>query len=59
MLAIDVADQLASLNSGRRRIKREAWQALDQWLLVIILVNCYLVAFYSDIKEERQIKFRL
>ena len=58
MLAIDVADQLASSNSGRRRIKRGAWQALDQWLLVTTLVNCYLVAFYSDIEGERQVKFR-
>ena len=58
MLAIDIADQLASLNSGRRRIRRGAWQALDQWLLITVLVNCYLVAFYSDIEGERQIKFR-
>ena len=58
MLAIDVADQLASSNSGRRRIKKRAWQALDQWLLVTTLVNCYLVAFYSDIEGERQVKFR-
>jgi hypothetical protein len=59
MLAIDVANQLASLNSSKRRIKRGTWQALDQWLLITVLVNCYLVTFYSDVKKERQIKFRL
>ena len=59
MLAVDVADQLASSNSGRRRIKRGAWQALDQWLLVTTLVNCYLVAFYSNVEGERQIQFCL
>ena len=58
ILAIDVTDQLAASNSGRRRIKRGAWQAIDQWLLTVVLVNCYLVAFYSDIEGERQIKFR-
>ena len=30
MLAVDVTDQLASSNDGRRRIRRGAWQALEQ-----------------------------
>jgi hypothetical protein len=58
MLAVNVADQLASSNSGHQQIRRGAWQALEQWLLVTVLVNCYLVAFYINIKEEKQIKFR-
>jgi hypothetical protein len=58
MLAVDVADQLASSNSGQRRIRRGAWQALEHWLLVTVLVNSYLVAFYADVEGERQIKFR-
>jgi hypothetical protein len=58
MLAVDVADQLASSNSGHRRIRRGAWQALDQWLLITVLVNCYLVAFYAMVEGEREIKFR-
>jgi hypothetical protein len=58
MLPIDVADQLAGSNSGRRRIRRGAWQAIEQWLLVTVLVNSYLVAFYSKVDGERQIKFR-
>ena len=58
MLAVNMTDQLASLNSDHQRIRKGAWQALEQWLLVTILVNCYLVAFYIDIKEEKQIKFQ-
>ena len=57
MLAIDVTNQLASLNSSRQQIRRGTQQALDQWLLITVLVNCYLVSFYLDIKRERQIKF--
>jgi hypothetical protein len=58
MLAIDVADQMAASNSGRRRIRRGAWQALDQWLLVTVLVNTYLVSYYSDVEGKRSINFR-
>jgi hypothetical protein len=58
MLAVIVTDQLASLNSGHRQIRRGVWQELEQWLLVTVLVNCYLVAFYIDMEEEKQIKFR-
>jgi hypothetical protein len=45
MNGVDIADQLAASNSGKRRIRRGAWQALDQWLLVTVLVNTYLIAF--------------
>ena len=58
MNGVDIADQLASSNSGKRRIRRGAWQALDQWLLVTVLVNTYLIAFYSRKKVETKIKFR-
>ena len=58
MLAIDLADQYAGSNGGKRRIRRGAWQALDQWLLITVLVNTYLVSFYSDIDGERPINFR-
>jgi hypothetical protein len=56
MLPIDIADQLAGSNSGRRRIRRGAWQAIEQWLLVTVFVNSYLVALYSKVDRERQIK---
>jgi hypothetical protein len=58
MLAVNIADQLASSNSGHRQIRRGVWQALDQWLLITVLVNCYLVAFYAMVEGEREIKFR-
>lgn len=58
MLAVDEADQLAGSNGGSRRIRRGAWQSLEQWILVTILVNCYLVAFYSEVERKREIKFR-
>jgi hypothetical protein len=59
MLTINVTDQLAFLNSNKQRIKRGTWQALDQWLLITVLVNYYLVTFYFNIEKERQIKFCL
>ena len=55
---IDTADQLSSSNAGRRRIKRGAWQALDQWLLTVVFVNCYLLSRYSDIDGKREVNFR-
>lgn len=58
MCGVDTADQLAGSNSGERRIRRGAWQALEQWLLATVLVNTYLVAFYSRDKVEGKIKFR-
>jgi hypothetical protein len=58
ILEVNIADQLASSNSSQRRIRKGAWQAIDQWLFVSILVNSYLVAFYSKVKGKRQIKFR-
>jgi hypothetical protein len=30
MLEVNITDQLASLNSGQRRIRKGAWQAIDQ-----------------------------
>jgi hypothetical protein len=63
MGASDRADQLAGNNSGKRRIKRGGWQAIEQWLLVTVLVNSYLIALYSGaeegVKYESQDKFRL
>jgi hypothetical protein len=58
MLAVDVADQLAASNAGYRRIRRGAWQAIEQWLLVQSLVNCYLVSFYVKTDWEREVSFR-
>jgi hypothetical protein len=54
---------LAGNNSGKRRIKQGGWQAIEQWLLVTVLVNSYLIALYfgaeEEFKYESQDKFRL
>ena len=55
---VDTADQLAGHNGGFRRLRRGAIQALDHWLLRTVLVNCYLIALYSDTGRERLINFR-
>lgn len=68
MNAVDVGDQLKSYNSGERMIRRGGWQAIWNWLLHTILVNCYLVSIHATViehdklsKEDRwlsQVKFR-
>lgn len=40
---VDVGDQLASSMPGARRQRRGGHQALEQWLLVTALVNCYRI----------------
>ena len=58
MGAVDIADQLATTDYSCRRIRRGTWQALEHWLLSTVLVNTYLVSLYSNIDEEREVKFR-
>jgi hypothetical protein len=55
---VDTADQLAGHNSGFRRLRRRAIQAIDYFLLRTVLVNCYLIALYSETDGERLINFR-
>src|ERR1022692_1571249 len=58
MGAVNEFDHLTTQNTGLRQVKRGRHQVLDHWLLYIVLVNCYLLALYSDIPEPRQISFR-
>jgi hypothetical protein len=59
MGAVDVADQLQGQNGGLRRIKRGATQAVDQFLLQTVLVNCYLLSLYAKWEGgERVVKHR-
>jgi hypothetical protein len=51
-------DHLIAQNVGLRHVKRGGAQALEHWLLRIVLVNSYLLALYSDAPEPRQINFR-
>lgn len=40
---VDGFDHLCAMNSGLRTIKRGAWQALEHWLLRLVLVNTYVI----------------
>ena len=48
MGAVDEADQLQASLSGLRRVRRGAHQALEHWLFLSVLVNCYVIAKNSD-----------
>jgi hypothetical protein len=51
MGAIDEFDHLIAQNLKLRPYKRGGSQALEHWLLHIVLVNCYLLALYNDVLE--------
>jgi hypothetical protein len=53
MGAVDLADQLQGHNPGQRRLKRGGGQAVDQFLLMTVLINCYLLALYSEWEGKR------
>jgi hypothetical protein len=48
MGAVDAFDHLTAQNAGLRHIKRGGFQALEHWLLRIVLVNCYTLALCSE-----------
>jgi hypothetical protein len=56
--AVDEFDYLTAQNTGLRHVEREGHQALEHWLLRTVLINCYLLALYSDVPEPREISFR-
>lgn len=55
---VDQQDQLFSYESGRRQVRRGGHQALEHWLLGMVLVNCYLISYYSPKEETKDINFR-
>ena len=55
--AVDKFDHLTAQNPGLRHVKRGGHQALEHWLLRTVLINCYLLALYSDVPEPREINF--
>ena len=57
MGAVDKFDHLTAQNPGLRQVKRRGHQALEYWLLRTVLINCYLLALYSDIPEPREVNF--
>jgi hypothetical protein len=58
MGAVDEFDYLTAQNTGLRYVERGGHQALEHWLLRTVLINCYLLALYSNIPEPRQVSFR-
>jgi hypothetical protein len=55
---VDEFDHLTAQNPGLRPVRRGGHQALEHWLLRVVLVNCYLLALCSDVPEPRQVSFR-
>ena len=58
MGAVNEFDHLTAQNTGLRHVERGGYQALEHWLLHTVLINCYLLALYSDIPEPRAVSFR-
>jgi hypothetical protein len=58
MGVVDEFDHLIAQNAGLRHVRRGGAQALEHWLLRIVLVNSYLLALCSDAPEPRPINFR-
>jgi hypothetical protein len=64
MGAVDLGDQLQGHNGGLRRIRRGPIQALHQYMLLVVLSNCYLITRYSgyelkNVSLRSQDDFRL
>jgi hypothetical protein len=58
MNVVDRFDSLTANNSGLRPVRRGGWQAIEHWLLRVVLVNSFLVLFLSDVPSKRNISFR-
>jgi hypothetical protein len=55
--AVDQEDQLKCYMLGLRPIRREGWQSIFHWLLNTVLVNSYLLSFYSDVLKSEKFTF--
>jgi hypothetical protein len=51
--AVDEFDHLTAQNAGLQHVERGGHQVLEYWLFRTVLINCYLLAYYSDIPEPR------
>jgi hypothetical protein len=58
MGAVDEFDHLTAQNAGLRHVERGGHQALEHWLLRVVLVNSYLLALGSDLLKLRQVSFK-
>ncbi len=58
MGAVDEFDHLTAQNAGLRQIERGGHQALEHWLLRMVLINCYLLSLCSNVLGPRSLSFR-
>jgi hypothetical protein len=52
--AVDQEDQLKCYTPGLRPIRQEGWQSIFHWLLNTVLVNRYLLSFYSNVPKSEK-----
>jgi hypothetical protein len=52
--AVNQEDQLKCYTPGLRPIRREGWQLIFYWLLNTVLINSYLLSFYSDVLKSEK-----
>lgn len=58
MGAVDQHDQLVANMPGLRRVRRGGAQAIEHWLLLTVLVNCYLISYHTTSEQTPDINFR-
>ena len=58
MLQVDQFDHMIVSNAGLRPVRRGGYQAVEHWLLRMVLVKTYLLALYSDVEAPRSVSFR-
>jgi hypothetical protein len=56
--AVNEFNYLTAQNAGLQHVERGGHQVLEYWLLRTVLINCYLLALYSNVPEPRQVSFR-
>lgn len=52
MGAVDIRDQLKSYGPGLRHQRRARWHAIWHWILITVLVNCYLFSLHSEVPHK-------
>lgn len=55
---VDLGDQLQGHNSGNRRLRRGPIQALHQFMLLVVLSNCYLITCFCQVDGPQHVHTR-
>ncbi|PVH68552.1 hypothetical protein DL98DRAFT_440977, partial [Cadophora sp. DSE1049] len=56
--AVDLGDQLHAYNNSERRLRRGPIQRLIQFILLVILSNCYLIYYHFNYDKKRSVSLR-